>query len=349
MNNIDIIIPTHNRTDLLNRILNYYSKVGLEFNFIIADSSSPINKAHNKKIINTYPKLKILYIDDFPQNLQQHIKFASMVKYIKSKYCVFCADDDFILPSAIKECIQFLEKNPDYTAAHGSYIGFYLFKFLEYRSFWWNFRYSHQSISDNSPEKRLVSHLSKFTLVTWAVRRTSLVKECYKRLLKADFDPYLLLMYGELLPDALTVIYGKVRRLNTFYGARQYFFSIATNYATLIDALDTKKYQQEYIKFRKPIVTYLINKKFLSKDKAIKTVDLAMENYLKYSYQEYLVNRLNRLLGYFPFFLKVFRLLHARYLLSKNKKDQIGLIDHPTSKYFKDFEAIRQSVLKHDI
>lgn len=345
--NIDIVIPTHNRSDLLRRVLDYYSNNGKEFNFIIADSSSLQNKARNKKLISTYPKLKILYIDKFSENLQQHIKFAKMVKYVKSKYVCFCADDDFIVPNGIKECVNFLDKNPDYAAAHGSYIGFYLFKYLGYKSFWWNFRYSHQSISDSSSEKRLASHLSNFTLVMWAVRRTSLVKACYKELLKANFDPFLLLMYGELLPDVLTVIYGKVKRLKTFYAARQYFFSIATNYKTLIDAINTKKYDQEYIKFRDSLVNNLIKKNFVPKNEAVKIIDSAMDKYLKYSYQEYLVNRLNRSLRHFPkFILKGFRLLHARYLLSKDKKDQIGLIDNPSSKYFNDFEAIRHFVLK---
>lgn len=349
MNKVDIIIPTHNRTDLLHRVLDYYSSNDNEFNFIIADSSSPENKARNKKLVETYSKLKILYIDNFPQNLEQHIKFAKMVKYIKSKYVCFCADDDFIVPNGIKECVNFLEKNPDYAAAHGSYIGFYLFKGLGYKNFWWNFRYSHHSLSDNNPEKRLISHLSNFTLVMWAVRRTSLVKACYKHLLETKFDPYLLLMYGELLPDVLTVIYGKVKRLKTFYAARQYFFSIATNYSTLIDAVNTRKNNSEYAKFRNSLVNNLIKKNKISESEAIKAIDSAMEKYLKYSYQEYLVNRLNRILGHFPILLKGFRLLHAIYLLSKNKKDQIGLISNPSSKYFNYFESIRQSVLKHNI
>ncbi len=348
--NIDIVIPTHNRTELLRRILDYYSKVGQEFKFIIADSSNPENKARNKKLVRSFTNLKILYVDDFPQNLEQHIKFARMVKYIKSKYCVFCPDDDFIIPNGIKECVNFLEKNPDYVAAHGSYIGFYLFKgLMGITDFWWNFRYSHHSLSDSNPKKRLTAHLSNFTLVMWAVRRTDVVKVCYKELLKTNFDPYLLLMYGELLPDALTVIYGKIKRLRTFYGARQYFFSIAKNYHTLLDAYSNPKYNTEYTKFKSSLVENLIKRSIISQSDAIKVINLAMEKYLRYSYQEYLVNRLNRFLGNFPKFIpKAVRLLHATYLFSKDKKDQIGNINFPTSKYFNDFETIRQIVLKHN-
>lgn len=347
--NIDIVIPTHNRTDLLRRILDYYSKVGQEFNYIIADSSNQENKAGNKKLVRSYSKLKILYVDNFPQNIEQHTKFTRMVQYIKSKYVCFCADDDFLIPNGIKECVNFLEKNPDYVAAHGSYIGFYLFKgLLGYKRFWWNYRYLHRSISDKNPEKRLASHIANFTLVMWAVRRKDIVKICYRELSKANFDPYLLLIYGELLPDFLTVIYGKVKRLKTFYGARQYFFSIATHYSHLIDALNTKEFDKEYAKLRNSLVRNLIKKSSISKNMAAEIVDSSMNKYLKYSYQEYLVTRINRILGHFPIIQKVFRLLHARYLLSKRKTDPIGVIDSPSSKYFTDFESIRQSVLKHN-
>lgn len=350
MNKVDIIIPTYNRPDLLARVLDYYSQTGREFNFIVVDSSNLEIKARNKKLVSSYNKLKILYINNFPQNLQQHIKFAKLVKYVKSKYCVFCADDDFIVPSGIKKCIDFLEKNPSYVAAHGSYIGFYLYKGLfGYKNFWWNFRYSHHSVIDDSPEKRMTSHLNNFTLLIWAVRRSDVVKECYKELLKTDFDPYLLLMYGELLPDILTAIFGRVKRINTFYGARQYFFSIATNYSTLLDAYNTPKYNTEYTKFKNTLVRNVFKIKKIPKIQISKLIDLSMEKYLKYSYQEYLINKLNKFLRPFPILQKGFRLLHASYLLSKNKRDQIGMINNTSSKHFKSFEDIRKSVIKHNI
>ncbi len=349
-NLVEIVIPTHNRTDFLKRVLDYYAKTGTQFNFIIADSSSPKNKLYNRKLIKSYPTLKISYIDSFPENLEQHVKFSQMVKFIKLKYCVFCPDDDFIVPSGIKECVKFLEKNPDYSAAHGTYLGFYLFKgVLGNKSFWWNFRYSNSSITAERAGRRVFSYLCNLNLVMWAVRRTNLVKSCYKELSRVKFDPFLLLMYGELLPDTLTVLFGKVKRLKTLYAARQYFFSIATNYVTLNDAVNTTEYQTEYAKFRSSLVKNLIKLDNLSRGQAIQTIDLAMERYLKYSYQEYLVNKVNRTFRYFPLIQKILRLFQAIYLFSKDKTNQLGKVDQPSSKYFNDFEVIRQIVLQHNI
>ena len=351
MNKVDLIIPTYNRPNFLKRILAYYSLHGKNFSFIIADSSSPINKSHNKKIINTFSKLNILYIDKFPQNLSQHDKFAEMIKFAKSKYCVFCADDDFIVPNGIKEAVDFLEKNPDYSAAHGTYISFYVYKTpFGSKKFWWRFLYSPFSITSLNPANRLSSHLTNYNMVVWAVRRTNIVKNCYEEFSKSKIDPYLLPNFGELLPDVLTVIYGKIKYLNTFYAARQAFSQILSDYPSLIDAKNIGIYNRDYGKFKNCLINNLTRLDNIPEDKTDKIIDLAMEKYIKYSYQEHIQTKINRILNHSPkFILSLIKLLHASYLFSKEKKDRIGPIDKPSSKYFDDFETIRQTVLRHNI
>src|SRR5260221_10832539 len=197
---VDIVIPTYNRPEYLKRILEYYSPYTKDFNFIIADSSTPQNKNKNKKIIKDYSStLSILYLDKFHPTLQQHYKFAQMVKYIKSKYCVFCADDDFIVPKAIKECVEFLKKNPDYSVAHGTYIGFFQFQPLwGLNKLWWKYRYSHQSITSSRSLTRVDHHLRNYTLFIWSVRRSDVVKKCYQEFSKAKLDPILFPEFGEM-------------------------------------------------------------------------------------------------------------------------------------------------------
>lgn len=347
-NKVDIIIPTYNRPDFLKRILGYYQIYGRNLKFIIADSSSPVNKSRNKKIIDSYSKLNILYMDKFSPNLSQHHKFAEVIQYARSKYVCFCADDDFIVPNGIKEAVDFLEKNPDYSAAHGTYISFHVYKTLfGIKKFWWRFLYSPHSISSPNPLNRLKHHLTNYTLVAWAVQRTSIAKIYHNEFLKCKIDPYLLPVFGELLPDALTVIYGKIKHLNTLYGARQAFSQISSSYPSLKDAKNTGIYDLEYGKFKNCLLNNLTKVNNNSREKSSEIIDNTMEKYIKYSYQEHLVNKLNRILKHFPDFLqKEFKLLHAIYLFSKDKKNRIGLIDNPSSKYFNHFNSIRQIVLE---
>lgn len=345
---IDFVIPTYNRPHLLRRILEYYHQNGKDFNFIIADSSSAEDKARNKKIVNLYPDLNILYIDKFPQKMKQHHKFIKMVNYVKSKYCVFCADDDFIIPKAIEEAVRFLESNPDYSAAQGTHIGYAIFKNFWLNKFFWLFRQTPYSISSPDPIERVSHHLSNYAPVIWAVRRTDVVKNCYREFGKIKFDPYVLPVFGELLPDMLTVVYGKVKNLNTFYAVRQYFGSILSFYPSLIDAKKAGKYDTEYSKFKHSLVNNLSRQKGTSKDRASKMLDQAIERYIEYSYQGHLMGNLNLILSKLPKFISVgLRGLNAAYLFSKPKREKIGLIDNESSRYFEDYNKIKQLVLKY--
>lgn len=346
MSKLDLIIPTYNRIEYLKRILDYYQEYGKDFNFIVADSSNPVNKTKNKKLIRSYSNLNILYIDKFSQNLVQSIKFAHMVKYAKSKYVCFCADDDFIIPNAIRKCINFLEKNSDYVAAHGTYIGFYLhINILMSNKFWWNFRSSPNTISSSKPIDRLTSLLTNSHQVLWSVRRTNITQACYKQFLKYKIDPLLLPILGELIPDALTAIYGKVKSLNILYAARQYFESIISYYPNLPDAKHIGIFDREYHKFKACLLDNMAKQDNISKNRSSEIIDKAMEEVIKNSNQQYLMNKIYLALRYLPkVVLKKINSLHAHYLFSKPKKGNIGLIDLPSSKYFNDFSNIRQCV-----
>lgn len=343
----DLIIPTYNRPKFLRRILYYYNTYGKSFDITIADSSSPKNKKINKKIASSFPKLNILYIDKFSEKQPSHHKYAEMVKYIKSKYCVFCPDDDFIVPKGIEEAVDFLDKNPDYSVAHGTYISFYVYTPpFGSKKFWWKYIYPYQSITFSNPSKRLATHLASYYQVLWAVRRTDVVKVAYRELLKSKVDPFL---FGELLTDMLTLIPGKLKRLSTFYAARQAFSTSYSYWPSLMDAIDNGVYNNEYFKFRECLLNNLKITKS-NKGQMAQIIDESMQSHLKSTFQEHLMGRVNLILRYLPKFISNnLRLLHAKYLFSKDKLDRIGVIDNPSSKYFNDFEAIRQTVLKHDV
>ena len=126
MINCNIIIPTFNRPAYLRRVLSYYDSLEKKLKVIIADSSSNENKALNRSIISSISNLDIQYVDTYSTQINPHHKMADMVNYAQERYCVFCADDDFVTPNGIKQSVDFLEKNPDFAVAQGQYIAFYL-------------------------------------------------------------------------------------------------------------------------------------------------------------------------------------------------------------------------------
>ncbi len=119
-----ILIPTINRVNFLKRILNYYNSFKEDYKIIVGDSSTNENKLKNKKNISTFLNLNILYLDHYSSKINAYHKFADMVNYVDRKYCVFCADDDFIIPNGISQSVAFLEKNSDFSVTQGKFIAF---------------------------------------------------------------------------------------------------------------------------------------------------------------------------------------------------------------------------------
>jgi glycosyltransferase domain-containing protein len=349
MKKIDLVIPTYNRPELLKRILDYYQPYKNLFRIIVADSSRPENKAENRKIIKNLANMKIVHLDHFSSQLEQHHKFAEMTKFVKSKYCVFCADDDFIVPRGVLECVKFLDQNPDYVVAHGTYISFFLQKTpFGGKKFLWRYLYPHISIDDSTAAKRAASHLTNYTLSMWGVQRSEIVKLCQREAMKVKIATPLLPMLGELLPDTLTAVHGKIKRLKTFYSARQCFSQVLGFYPSLFDAKKMGIYDKEISKFKDSLIKNMHLKTIRERMKADKLLDQAIEEYQKDSYQQHIMGKVNKLLAKSPKFLsQSLSAILTAYLFSKPKNDWVGLVDKHDSKYYKDFEEIRQCVLNH--
>lgn len=343
---VTLIIPTYNRPDFLKRLLNYYNSFRFENRIIIADSSKPLNKKLNKKVIRFFPSLDILYLDNFPPTLVSHHKFAKIVEKVKTKYCVFCADDDFITPNGIKEAVYFLEHHPDYSCAHGSYISFYVHtNLIGKKELWWNFIYPFKSITETQAEKRLESHLLHYEQVLYSVRRTDITQKCYRKFVKFNVSP---VFFGELLPDILMLIYGKMKRIHSFYAARQAFSSASGYWPTLKDAIAQGIYDREYQKFTNCLISALKEASSTTKEQRREIIDKNMNIYLKSTTQQHFLGKINLVLKHLPLLISDrIRLLHIWYLFSKEKKDNIGLIDNPSSVFFKDFDRIRQIALNY--
>jgi len=274
----NIIIPTYNRPDYLHQILSYYDSFREGFKIIVADSSSDENKQLNKEVISSVTNLDIRHIDSYSPELNPHHKFADAVNYAEEKYCVFCADDDFVTPNGIKQSVDFLEKNPDFVVAAGRYISFSLQNGkARKRKFRWKFAYSTYSIEFPNPETRFEYHLSRYNRPTiYGVHRSDVLKTIYKEVLKSEADPA---FFGELLASMLTLIYGKMKCLDVLYAARCEQ-AVGIGWPTLRDAIEAGIFDEKYARFRDCLATNLSKKSQLDIQESGKLVDKAMSAYL---------------------------------------------------------------------
>jgi len=353
-----IIIPTYNRPEYLKWLLDYYHKYGNDFDIVVADSSSAENKKLNRKIVLSFLDLNIQYIDKYPEEVDPYHKFADMVNYAKEKYCVFCADDDFVVPNGINQAVDFLEKNPDFTVTYGYYMGF-LLKIKKQprggseKQFHWQTYYPKKSITFPKPEDRLFKHLSEYSgMLFYGVYRTDFLKIIYGELLNSKVDTVL---FGEMLPGMLALIYGKTKCLDVFYMGRRLSSHIRC-WPTLIDFKNQGRYDAEYVKFRQCLATHLSKKSQSSIGESKKIIDDAMSKYIKFSF-----NPFKRILEYNADRNRTFNKLYkgvrsiyrgARFiyrLVAGGNLNPLNSKYNFLPEYCDDFEKIKNQVIKSDI
>lgn len=111
------LVPTHNRPHFLRRLWRFYQQFPLACSFMVVDSSHPAAAEENLAEINkARGSLEITYrhID-----AGFHAKCSQALQQIDTPYVVFCADDDYLLPSALEHCVEFLDRHAGYSVAQG--------------------------------------------------------------------------------------------------------------------------------------------------------------------------------------------------------------------------------------
>lgn len=351
MTECSIVIPTYNRSGYLKRILSYYNDSHVVCNIIVADGSSDKIKKLNKETVSSFPGIKIQHLDKYSFETPLDVRIADALEHVTTKHCVFCADDDFIILNGIKQVVDFLEKNPDFAAAHGRYISFHLEDDGKGKQqFCWKPAYSNESITFSDPETGLSHHLSDYSQPTFqAVYRTDVLKLILEENAKLMLDGLL----AELLLSMLTVIYGKVKCLDVLYSARDAGSPTSGGYRRdLNDAIENGIYDDEYAKFRECLAQHLCQQSQLDAEASRKIVDGAMFTYLKKAYPSkinmgYITTKIGQTLDnlHLPGWLnrgirKPYKeFIEPRYI-KKYSKDMPS-----SSKYYEDFDRVRRHVL----
>lgn len=298
MSDITIIIPTYNRPDYLKRILSYYNDAKGGFEFVVADSSSDENKKKNKETVKSFQNLSISYLAGYPDDINPWYKFEDALQSVHTKYAVFCGDDDFVTPNGIKQVANFLEENSDFAVAHGNYIGF----FAEKNAFAWKVAGDFKSIEFPEAQKRMSEHLSNYSISTfYGAHRTDFLKMIFEEIRKFTNDN----RFGELLPSILTLIYGKMKKIDILYAAHEInpkSTGLVTD--TLYDFKKANTFGEKYDNFKNCLADHLVKNSELELDGAKIAVDKAMSAYFEKNYPEnlktFLKDKIKEIIVYLP-------------------------------------------------
>ncbi len=164
-NKITVLIPTHERHNILLRAIKYYDKTGI-FVLIIDSSLARFNRGLPENI-------KYMHVPDMPFG----DKIYAAISKISTPYTCLCADDDFLSESGLDSGLRFLHKHLDYSSVQGNYIQFSDIN-LSKRYHPIYDKNIGQSIDFNSVEERVKKSL--LIPQIFALHRTGILKKCLK-------------------------------------------------------------------------------------------------------------------------------------------------------------------------
>ena len=299
LEDLSIVIFTHNRQHYLKRVLSYYKPYDIKI--IIVDSTKSkadqsMVRAHN-----------IIYLHRPDEVIIKKLKQA--VAKVQTEYMAFCADDDFAIPRALSRCVEFLRENTDYVTALGNFA---FFKWENNTIRWKAAYHVRESIDNSSAHERFIETIGKsmhFQLL-YSVCRTGVMQKIYE-----DMPMHSNTVLHEHYVLALLSIYGKVKHLPIFYGAREEAANaVAYELMKFIQMKDDVKYKSEYQDFIDTLVNAIEKVDRISKEDAADYVMNGMDDLFKKEKRSSKVvfsgRFFDRIKMLFPRLLYVYRVIH---------------------------------------
>lgn len=213
---VTLHIPTLNRSEFLERLLNYYADTNYQHWIFIGDASDEYHAARNRNNVRSLgSRLKIKYFH-YP-GLSIAARLEQLGLLTQTPYCAYSGDDDFLCTSGIDRCLAFLASNPDYGAAHGKGIYLSLDRSGPYGKISVLGSYPQAVTDANTGKQRLKDYFNPSTYaVLFSVHRTPNWQEMWRGLssLQGVPDKY---HFEEIIPNCLSLILGKMKQLDCLY------------------------------------------------------------------------------------------------------------------------------------
>lgn len=156
----------------------------------------------------------------FPPTTPYAEKLSFSLAQVTTPLTVIAADDDFLIPQTLEQAVAFLDAHPDYSIVHGVSYSFGTDTESCYGNII-NFEpYRQRSMEQDEAAERFRDHLFDYSTTYYSVHRTGQLRSSRELVREYDLHPY----FAELLPSCLSVIQGKVKKIDRLYMVRQGWF-----------------------------------------------------------------------------------------------------------------------------
>jgi len=335
LDNITLVVPTYKRYPFLKRLLKYYDGFAIPIKILILDSTAnePSDHEFNQLVSNN----NIIW-KKFSSDITYWARVAKATEFIETDYVTLCADDDFIIPGAIKKCIEFLKDNPDYSSAHGLYFSHQSAEQSKKTGFSIG-PMNHKVISETQDlsRDRVRAYLSGKTdyYPLYAVQRTETFRLIWSETNQFVSDWNL----HELFSCCLSFIYGKMKILPVFYASRE-----PNNYAQNNYEMYKRTYSKDKVeKAIEGLAKHLKIVEDTSQEEAIEFANLVLEIYLTRAEKHYLKHRN----GQVSVWTRLRNNIGLRTRLRKIFLQGCHRSIYP--KYFDDFKKVKDAVISADL
>jgi glycosyltransferase domain-containing protein len=241
-----IVIPTRNRGAFLGRLLGYYASQKVQVPILVADASDPDDMQVVSRAVEKAARTLNVKCKFYPSEVELVDKVSDLLTEVRTDCTVMAADDDFFAIAGLEAAARFLVANPDFNLAHGQSATFELEPGLVYGDCRHTASYLQRSIEQTTAAQRLKDHLSRYSTTWYSMHRTGMMRKNIETVAKLKLDPTSL---TELLPSCLSLIQGKMKKLEALYMVRQVRPQPLSSGATAFDWITDPEWACQYKRF----------------------------------------------------------------------------------------------------
>lgn len=222
---LTILIPTYNRPEWLKRSIHYLLQYSMNYQVHILDGGNESSKNLNSSFIKELNNPAIT-ITGYNSDLNLGLRLLEGLKKVTTSYVLIWPDDDFLVPRHLDEIMNFMDRNPDYSAGIGKVLCLVrankLKAILPKSSY---FLIDHLRHSPSMVDPAILRRIISYNLITrqgglplyYSLRRTSQLRASFEHMRQETRYSIM-----ELMMNTLCLIDGKVKSFDFFFGFRNY-------------------------------------------------------------------------------------------------------------------------------
>lgn len=285
--NITLLIPTKNRSQFVERLLLFYKDMNFQGVLAIGDSSQNEHLEKTRYLVSQLKSDLNIIFEECP-GLNQLQATAKLFNKVQTDFVAELQDDNFLVPQAIRDCIEFLENNLDYSAARGLGLSIKTKDSEVYGQIKKCVRKKQPVAEEDTSAERYLKLMGDYSDVHFSVFRSNI----YSMLAEKYHNPDVIFFHT--LSSSIAFICGKVKELNRLYLVRQIQDNPLVgeaHYDTMLKWLSNENWNMYLKQYRDLIIHLLMNNDNLNFNEAQKVFENGFITYLSIRFSQFVQSK----------------------------------------------------------